>query len=228
VQSQFALLEQQVSASDRVKLQQHLELVRDVERRLGLGGNVTCEQPDMPPALDPNSETDMPMVMQAHLDLLAVAFACDLTRVASLQISTGFNKIRFPWVDDEGEGHALSHAGPTSAREPLVARAKWHAQQLAYFMSLLQSIPEGDGTVLDNTAIVWGNEVSIGNTHTLTNMPYLIAGSAGGAINTGRYLAFESASTNDLLSAIVNAYGIDTQTFGHPDYAAAPLPGVLA
>jgi hypothetical protein len=72
VQSQFALLEQQVSASDRVKLQQHLELVRDVERRLGLGGNVTCEQPDMPPALDPNSETDMPMVMQAHLDLLAM------------------------------------------------------------------------------------------------------------------------------------------------------------
>jgi hypothetical protein len=59
-------------------------------------------------------------------------------------------------------------------------------------------------------------------------MPYLIAGNAGGAFRTGRYLTFNSASSNDLLSAIVNGYGIATNTFGNPNYATAPLPGVLA
>ena len=92
---------------------------------------------------------------------------------------------------------------------------------------LLAQIPEGDGTVLDNTAILWGNEVSVGNTHSLENIPYLIAGNAGGALATGRFASFEAASANDLLSAVANAYGIETETFGHPDYASAPLTGVL-
>src|SRR5690606_35278277 len=105
-------------------------------------------------------ENDMPAIMQTHLDLLAVAFACDLTRVASLQISTGFNRIRFPWLDSLAEGHSLSHSGPTNtqAEAELIARAKWHSEQLAYFMDLLATIPEGEGSVLDNTAILWGNE----------------------------------------------------------------------
>jgi len=232
VQSQFELLERQLGSHDRQKLAQHLELVRDLERRIGVGAEApaSCDEPLPPPALDPNSENDMPLVMQAHLQLLAVAFACDLTRVASLQISTGFNRIRFPWLDSLSEGHSLSHSGPSNetATLQLVARAKWHAEQLAYFMDLLSQIPEGDGSILDNTAILWGNEVSLGNTHSLTNIPYLIAGNAGGAIDTGRFVTYEAASANDLLAAVLNAYGVETQTFGHPDFATAPLSGVLA
>lgn len=231
VQSQFEHLDRQLGAHDREKLGQHLELVRDLERRLGggTGGARACEPPTAPAVLDENDENDMPAVMKAHLELLAVAFACDLTRVASLQISTGFNRIRFPWLDSLSEGHSLSHTGPTDedSQAQLVQRAKWHAEQLAYFMDLLANIPEGDGSVLDNTAILWGSEVSVGNTHSLTNIPYLIAGSAGGALATGRFATFEGASANDLLSAVANAYGIETQTFGHPDYATAPLSGVL-
>ncbi|HEU5076587.1 MAG TPA: DUF1552 domain-containing protein, partial [Polyangiaceae bacterium] len=231
VQSQFELLDRQLAAHDREKLGQHLELVRDLERRLGGGTGEArnCEAPMAPAALDANDENDMPAVMKAHLELLAVAFACDLTRVASLQISTGFNRIRFPWLDSLSEGHSLSHSGPTDAdsQGQLVQRAKWHAEQLAYFMDLLAQIPEGDGSVLDNTAILWGSEVSVGNTHSLVNIPYLLAGSAGGALATGRFAVFESASANDLLSAVANAYGIETQTFGHLDYATAPLSGVL-
>lgn len=230
VQTQFELLERQLGAHDREKLGQHLELVRDLERRLS-GGIATraCEEPLAPPALDENDETDMPAVMKAHLELLAVAFACDLTRVASLQISTGFNRIRFPWLGSLGEGHSLSHSGPSdeNSQGQLVQRAKWHAEQLAYFMDLLAEIPEGEGSVLDNTAILWGTEVSAGNTHSLTNIPYLIAGNAGGAIATGRFATYEGASANDLLAAVANAYGLETQTFGHPDYATAPLSGVL-
>lgn len=231
VQSQFELLDRQLGTHDQQKLEQHVELVRDLERRIGIGGGGSraCEAPLMPATLDPNSEDDMPAVMQAHLQLLAVAFACDLTRVASLQISTGFNRIRFPWLGSLNEGHSLSHTGPSheEARVELVARARWHSEQLAYFMDLLAQIPEADGSVLDNTAILWGNEVSLGNTHSLTNMPYLIAGNAGGAIDTGRFAQYEAASSNDLLTAVLNAYGIETETFGHPEFSRGPLSGVL-
>ena len=231
VKAQFELLDRQLAAHDRQKLEQHLELVRDIERRLGsqTAEPGTCQAPLEPATLDPNDENDMPSVMKNHLDLLAVAFACDLTRVASLQISTGFNRIRFPWLASLGEGHSLSHTGPSdaAAQAQLVQRAKWHSEQLAYFMDLLAQIPEGEGSVLDNTAILWGTEVSQGNTHSLTNIPYLLAGNAGGAFATGRFAQFEAASTNDLLSAVVNAYGIETDTFGHPDYATAPLSGIL-
>lgn len=231
VEAQFDVLNRQLGAHDRQKLEQHLELVRDLERRLGSGtGEASgCDTPVAPALLDPNNENDMPAVMKAHLELLAVAFACDLTRVASLQISTGFNRIRFPWLNSLTEGHSLSHTGASDEESlaQLVARAKWHSEQLAYFMDLLAQIPEGDGSVLDNTAILWGNEVSVGNTHSLENIPYLIAGNAGGALATGRFASFEAASANDLLSAVANAYGIETETFGHPDYASAPLTGVL-
>ena len=233
VKTQFELLDQKLGAHDRAKLEQHLELVRDLERRLGGGTAMpegqACQAPVAPDPLDAKLEDDMPAVMKAHLDLLAVAFACDLTRVASLQISTGFNRIRFPWLDSLGEGHSLSHSGESDedAKAQLIARAKWHAEQLAYFMDLLAQIPEGEGSVLDNTAILWGNEVSQGNSHSLQNIPYLIAGTAGGALATGRFASFESASANDLLAAVANAYGMEMQTFGHPDYATAPLSGVL-
>ncbi len=232
VQAQFELLDRQLGAHDRQKLEQHLELVRDLERRIGVGATSAdaCQAPLAPEVLDPNDENDMPAVMRTHLDLLAVAFACDLTRVASLQISTGFNRIRFPWLGSLGEGHSLSHSGPSNleAQAELTTRATWHAEQLAYFMDLLAQIPEGEGTVLDNTAILWGNEISVGNTHALTNIPYLIAGNAGGAINTGRFVEYESASSNDLLCAVLNAYGVEANAFGHPDFTTGPLSGVLA
>ncbi len=231
VKEQFELLQPRLSSDDRAKLEAHLELVRDVERRLNISsGGTTCPLPSPPPELDPSSETDMALVSRTHLDLLAAAFACDLTRVASVQYSTGFNKIRYPWLDSLKEGHALSHTGPsdTASQEELVKRAAWHAGELAYFLDRLAEIPEGDGSVLDNTLVLWGNEISQGNTHSLDNIPYLIAGSAGGAIETGRYLEAGSKNNNDLLLSVLHAFDVDADTFGHPDHCTGPLSGLSA
>ncbi len=228
VQEQFELMRPGLSSDDRVKLDAHLDLVRDIELRLNIGRPGGCSAPSAPPPLDPSSEVDMEFVSRAHLDLLAVAFSCDLTRVASIQYSTGFNKIRYPWVDSLGEGHSLSHAGPsnTSAREELVRRYAWHAAELAYFLDRLAQIPEGDGTVLDNTLVLWGNEISQGNTHSLDNIPYLIAGTAGGAIKTGRYLDVGGRSNTDLLLSVAQAFGVDIETFGHPEHCTGPIAGL--
>lgn len=215
VQSQFSALTPRLSSEDKQKLAAHLELVRDVERRLTqTTATSSCTPPAAPPTLDPNSETDMPLIADLLLDMLAAAFACDLTRVASYQISTSLNRIRYPWLDSMDEGHSLSHAGPsdTSAHDQLIRRQTWHSGRLAYLMSRLANIQEADGSsVLDNTLVLWGNEVSLGYTHSHENMPFLMAG-GGWHFRTGRYIRYQNASHNDLLVSVLNAMGVPATT----------------
>jgi hypothetical protein len=227
VNSEFAALNTRLSAEDRATLDAHLTLVRDVERRLSLGMG-DCSKPEQPPQFDPVSEVDMPAIAELELDLLALAFACDLTRVASFQISTALNRIRYPWLESMGEGHALSHSGVSdaSAKDQLTLRQNWHASLIARLFDRLSTVPEGDGTALDNTLLFWGNEVSMGTTHTHDNMPFLLAG-GGWAFRTGRYLTYDKNSHADLLVSILNAMGVEESTFGDPNYCTGPLAGLV-
>jgi hypothetical protein len=226
VADEFAALMPQLSAPDRHTLEQHLTLVRDVERRLA-GGIGDCTVPDEPAALDPLSEVDMPAIAELELDLLSLAFACDITRVATFQVSTALNRIRYPWVESLGEGHTLSHSGPSdaAAKTQLTTRARWHASLVARLLENLSKIPEGPGSALDNLLLLWGNEVSEGATHTHDNMPFLLAG-GGWAFRTGRYLRYGGESHADLLVSVLNAMGVDQQTFGSADFCKGPLSGL--
>ncbi|HVY27011.1 MAG TPA: DUF1552 domain-containing protein [Polyangiaceae bacterium] len=226
VASEFSALETRLSSQDKQTLDAHLTLVRDVERRLSLGIG-DCAKPDEPPTLDPVSETDMPTIANLHLDLLAIAFACDLTRVASFEISTALNRIRYPWVKSIGEGHALSHAGVSDAdaRLQLTARQTWHSSLIARLFDRLAIIAEGDGSVLDSTLLFWGNEVSMGTTHSHDNMPFLLGGGTW-AFKTGRYLQYKGDSHGNLLVSLLNAMGVPDTTFGNPEFCTGALSGL--
>lgn len=232
VQSQFESIENRVSASDRKKLRRHLQRVRDLERRLqkGAGSKEACETPDQPGERNPNSEDTMPKIMQSQLDLAVMALACDLTRVVTLQISNSVNHIRYPWVDSTGDGHALSHAGPsnTKAHREWIRRDRWHAEQFAYLLEQLDAIPEGDGTMLDNTVLLWVMEISKGNTHSHDDMPFVLAGNVADQFETGRFLEYDGTSHNDLLAAIARAYGVELphDTFGDRRFGDGPLAGL--
>ena len=227
VTAEFATLTPQLSAADKLTLDAHLTLVRDVERRLTLGVG-DCMKPDAPPLLDPVSEADMPKIAELELDLLALAFACDQTRVASFQISTALNRVRYPWLDSLGEGHSLSHTGAsdTDAKAQLLRRQAWHSGLIARLFDKLAAVQEGEGSVLDNTLLLWGNEVSMGTTHTHDNMPLLMAG-GGWAFRTGRYVQYQKASHADLLVSILNAMGVEQTTFGNPETCTGPLSGLV-
>ncbi len=227
VTAEFSALTPRLSAQDRQTLDAHLTLVRDVERRLAIGLG-DCMKPLAPPALNPVNETDMPQIAELELDLLALAFACDLTRVASFQISTALNRIRYPWVDSVGEGHALSHTGVSDvdAKAQLLRRQAWHASLIARLFDHLATIPEGDGTALDNTLLFWGNEVSMGTTHNHDNMPLIVAG-GGWAFRTGRALTYAGNSHADLLVSLLNAMGVDQATFGDGNFCTGPLAGLV-
>ena len=81
--------------------------------------------------------------------------------------------------------------------------------------------------MLDNVVILWVNELALGNSHSHSNMPFVVAGGGGGRIATGQYLAFDDEPHNNLLLAILHAFGSEDASFGHPDHCTRPLPGLL-
>ncbi len=230
VGGQLRQVQQRVGYDDKLRMDSHLAMVRDLEVRLE-NERVTgdaCYAPTEPANLEPESEDTMPLISRLHIDLMVMALACDLTRVASLQYSNAKNHIRFPWIESLEDGHQLSHAGPTNAgaNEESVLRDTWFAGEFAYLLTKLDSIQEGDGTMLDNTVILWINELSQGNTHSVQNMPFVMAGGGGGYFDTGRYLKYDNASHSDLLVSIQNSFGIEDATFGDPRFASGPLSGL--
>jgi hypothetical protein len=93
----------------------------------------------------------------------------------------------------------------------------------------MSEIPEGDGTLLDNTIVLWCNELGRGNSHTRKKIPWVIAGSGGGALRTGRTLKFPDGTPhNKLHVSLLNAFGIETDRFGNPNYGTGQLAGLNA
>jgi hypothetical protein len=229
----FKRLEGRLDAADREKLQRHAEGVRELERRLSLlggGGSGGSCQPTTPEAhADLMSELSYGELAQQQIDLIVQAFACDQTRVASLQCSTAVNALRFSFMSPpvSNEGHSLSHAGDTN--EPLQGEWEralgWYSELFTYLLTKLSEVPEGDGTMLDNTVVVWGNELSRGNTHDLTDIPFIVTG--GGLMPSGRYLSYESVAHNQLLLGLIHAFGIEAEQFGAPHLNAGVLSGLL-
>jgi hypothetical protein len=230
VQGQFAALEAKAGAEDRMRLQQHAALVLDLEERLAnepvLGES--CVVPGMPGAIAPDSSSTMDQVSALQLDMMIMAFACDLTRVASIQYSNGMNHTQFPWIGSMSDGHALSHAGETDgvAWAEWATREQWYATQVARLLQRMSEIPEGMGTMLDHTVLLWCNELAQGNTHSHERMPFLLAGNLGGHFRTGRYLAYDHQPHNNLLVSLQNAFGIESQTIGDPAFCTGPLAGL--
>lgn len=231
VAGQFDAIRQQAGLDDRTRLDQHAALVRDLELRLQnepvLGEH--CMVPGAPAAVNPDDAGSMHLVSQAHIDLIAMAFACDITRVASLQYSNGANHHTFPFVGSNSDGHGLSHAADEDAVSwaEWTVRQTWYCEQFAYLLGKLAAIPEGDVTMLDHTVVLWVNELSKGNSHSHQRMPFVLAGSGGGYFRTGRYVTHVNAPHNDLLVSLQNAFGIEEQTFGAPEYCTGPLANLV-
>jgi hypothetical protein len=227
---QYQVLRPSLGVVDQDKVDQHLELLRGVERRMTVAvDTMGCVAPEAPTDLDEDNENTMEQVADLQVQLLAAAFACDLTRVSTLQFSTAINEIRLPWLDNMGSGHALSHSGASDieSQKALVGRNQWYGGRVASLLAALDAIPEGEGTALDNSVVVWGNELGLGNTHTLTDIPFVMAGSAGGYLRTGRFLRYGGVPHNQLWVAVLNAMGIDATDFGHPDYSSGALPSLV-
>lgn len=240
VGKQYEKVTAQVGAEDRVKLEQHLAAIRDVEERLdNPGGTVGgyCQVPVNGDPINLDDPMNYPIIGKLQMDLLVMALACDLTRVATFQWSASTNNKPYPFlVYDEGAGagpqpivgdeHVMGHQPDTDVHSwgKLGVIRRWYVDQFAYLLGRLDAIKEGEGTMLDNTVVLLGSEIARGNTHSHTDAPFLIAGSGGGYFETGRYLDYAGAVPhNDLLVSLLNAMDIGATTFGDPAYCSGPL-----
>ncbi|WP_224371030.1 DUF1552 domain-containing protein [Hyalangium versicolor] len=227
----FLRLKARLGGTDLQKVDAHLEAIRDIERRLDLEATAPgalCAKPPQPASMDYMKNENYPAVGKLQMDLLAMALTCNLTKVATLQWSTSVSQVAHPWAGVTDRHHDLSHFGDseTAVQEKLTLINTWYAQQFAYLLSKLNGIAEGDKTLLDNTAVLWGNELGIGNSHTRDDIPFVLAGSCGGYFRTGRYLKYANAWHNDLLVSMLNAMGVPAAKFGNPAYCKGPLPNL--
>ena len=231
IRRDFEVLRGQVDRADRMKLEQHAEAIRDLERRLGVIAEREAGQchPDRPESRDTLGEAEFRELLRAQIDIMVAGMSCDVTRFGSIQCSESVNALRFTFMGlNQHEGHSLSHSGDNNAalQTQWEQMLVWYSEQLNYLLDRLHSVPEGDGTMLDNTLVLAVNELSRGNTHSHIDMPFILAGGAGGRLQTGRYLSYENVSHTELLVSILNLIGVDTNTFGDARFCRGPLPGL--
>ena len=231
--AELAALRGRVSAADRVKLDAHASAIRTLETRLAAAQPAACVPPKLATKVTAGDAANTPAVMDGHFDLMTAALACDLTRFASYQHVIGDNDgTTYTWLGQTTAHHTMTHApdSDTATWDQVTAIYTWYATKLGELLDRLAAIPEGGGTMLDNTLVVWGSELGKGNSHSFANVPFVLAGGAGGAVRGGRFLQVAAGTThNRLLVAICQAMGATAiDTVGNTDTGKGPLPGLLA
>ncbi len=213
-----------ISSEDRRILTEHMQLVREME--LELASTQQNNELDHPqPEIDPDIELvndNTPQVSRMQIDMLVNAMANDMTRVATLQFMRSVGQARMRWLGIEDGHHTLSHKPDKDkvATEKLYKINHWFAGELAYLAKRLEATPEpggNGGSMLDNTQIVWLNELGKGNSHTLQNIPFLLIG-GGCGFKTNRSLDFKDRTHNSLWLSIAHGFGHGIKTFGKAEF----------
>jgi uncharacterized protein DUF1552 len=223
LQDDLVTVRKLVSAEDRQLLDEHTTYVRELEQELQTSGPLTGAGHAVP-QLEPNvkQENDnIPRISKLQIDLMVSSFAADFARIATLQFTNSVGNAQMHWLGiDEGQ-HQLSHEPDKNqeAVDKLVRINHWYCEQLAYLAKRLAETPEpgGGGSLLDNTLIVWTNELGKGNTHTLDNIPFVLIG-GGMGYKMGRSLKLGGVPHNRLLLSFAHSMGHHIKTFGNPDY----------
>jgi hypothetical protein len=235
VKERAELLSRKISSSDSAKLDEYLTSVREVEKRVE-GMRKAKEKADDLAKLQSRPVWSMdrpanglPEDLREHarlmLDLIAIAFQSDKTRVATLLISRDLSAMYYPFLDVRQAHHGASHANNNDEYERIT---RWHVSQFAYLASKLDSMPEGDGTVLDHSCLMFLSNLWIGRTHDNSRLPLVLAGGLGGALQTGRTLDYVNAGDENrkacsLYLSLMDRMGVKVDRFGDAD---TRLPGL--
>jgi hypothetical protein len=224
-------LRQRLGAADKARLDQHLDGIRQLEARLAMpatpaaagcpGSNARPTDPD------PTSHT---LTSQAISDVLALALACDVTRVFSYKYAL-WHTTTFTELTADGakeDYHTYTHIEPGD--QPLVQKhILLHMQQVAYLIAKLKAVTVGAGTLLDQCAILFTTEVQEGLNHLTSNMPMIVAGRAGGALRTGQHIHAMGDNTSNVHLTLLQAVGVPATSFGGgAGLSTTTVPSLLA
>lgn len=226
VQDRAKVLAAKLSSTDKTKLDEYLNSVREVEKRVeGMrkgkeNADEAAKAKNTIPASMPRPANGLPEDLRDHsrlmCDIIAIAFQTNQTRVASLIISRDLSAMYYPFLQVSEGHHAASHNNNSDGYERI---ARFHVEQFAYLASKLDGMKEGDGTVLDNTCLMFLSNLWIGRKHDNFRLPLLLAGGLAGTLKTGRVLNYlkdgeDSRKMCSLYLSLMDRFGIKLDQFG--------------
>ena len=213
---EVAGLQKRLGASDRTKLGEYLTSVREIEQRIqsaeakGAGSELAL----------PNRPTDIPDGFEEHaklmFDLQVLAYQADITRVFSMLMAREGSPRTYPEIGVPEQHHPVSH----HRDDPVLIAKKqkidtYHIQLLGYFLERMQATPDGDGSLLDHSMILYGGGMGDGNLHEHSNLPTLVAGKLGGQLRTGQHIAYpENTPMANLFTTVLDKVGVHVEKIG--------------
>ena len=208
-------LEGRLGYTDKRKLNEYLESVREIEKRVESASKSKSELPKgfSKPMGKPGDFGEHVKLMG---DMMALAFQTDTTRIASYLLAHDGDNRSYPNLGVRHGHHSISHHGNNSEKVAALAKInRYHCTLLAHFLGRLKSIKEGDGTLLDHSMVIYGGAIGDGNRHTHYDLPVILAGKGNGAVKTGRHLVYpRHTPMANLFLAMLDIFGAPTDRLG--------------
>ncbi|HJT31593.1 MAG TPA: DUF1552 domain-containing protein [Pirellulales bacterium] len=221
----------QVSAEDRQLLAEHATFVREMEQELQAAAQQPLNHavPELERGVKDENDS-MPRISKMQIELMVNSFVADFSRVATLQFTNSVGQARMRWLGVEDGHHDLSHKpdNDEESQKKLVQINRWYCEQLAHLVTRLAETPEpgGGGSLLDNTLVIWTNELGKGNSHTLDDIPFVLVGN-GLDFRMGRSVKYPKLPHNRLLLSLAHGFGHRLERFGNPNFCGdGPLPSL--
>lgn len=215
VQGDTQSLVKNLGQSDRRKIDEYLFAVREIEKRIE---SAEKDNRQLTPSIEKPAGIPItfPEYVKLMYDLQIVAFQTDLTRISTLMVGREGSTRVYPEIGIPDPHHPLTHHRNNPEWIEKVARINClHAELFAYFIKKLKSTPDGDGTLLDHSMIVYGSGLSDGNRHAHDDLPILLAGRAGGQLHPGRHLVHkEGTPLTNLYTTLLDKMGVKQETIG--------------
>jgi hypothetical protein len=233
VRQELTTLRRDLPAADLQTISQYEEEIREIERRIQLAAKASGDVPEMD--LPAGIPEQFDAHIKLHADLIALAFKADITRVATLLGARDLTSRAYPFPKNEffpdGGTSVSFHGGSHHQDDPAqikryAALNRYHVYTLAYLAEKLKATPDGSGTLLDSSLIVFGTNMGNSNQHQHYDVPHILIGGANGQLKGGRVLEFErkSVTTGNLLVSVLGMYGIDKKQQGD---STGPLAGLI-
>jgi hypothetical protein len=235
VQEHAAHLKRNISHDDQAKLDEYLSSVRDVEQRMERlrahkdRADEHAKQRGKPLAMMDRPDNGMPEDVREHMrlmcDIIALAFQTDKTRVATLLLCRDISGMVYPFLGARMAHHPASHYDHGEEYERITT---YYCSQYAYLAQKLDALPEGEGTVLDNSCLLFINSLWSGKNHDSSKVPVLLAGGLGGELETGRVLDYTDKGDDNrklcsLYLSLMDRLGLQLKNFGDADTRLAGL-----
>ena len=221
VRDQVPSLEKDLPAVDRRKLREYLEEVREIERRVKLVDATLSRNLDLPDA-----PTGIPTEFESYLklmfDLQVLAYKSGITRISTLMLARENSNATYPATGvRDGFHNASHHSNERKNMDQFAVINRYHVKMLGYFLERLQATPDGDGTLLDHSMILYGSSLSDGNEHNFDPLPIVLAGGASGRLKGGRHIRHAPQTPmSNLLLTMLHKMGAQVDTIGD---STAPL-----